>query len=106
MHRPGRLETSARPIGTVENIVPAIALKGDQADPFGQIVPGRCCDRPGRSVYIKADFSRFEEREKSEIKNKYLRREKVVGFWRKVDFRTTRSRFRPKWLLRNLLCSR
>ncbi|KAI0520574.1 hypothetical protein KFK09_008050 [Dendrobium nobile] len=34
MHRPGRLETSARPIGTVENIVPAIALKGDQADPF------------------------------------------------------------------------
>ncbi|KAI0497372.1 hypothetical protein KFK09_020595 [Dendrobium nobile] len=66
MHRPGRLETSARPIGTVENIVPAIALKGDQADPFGQIVPGRCCDRPGRSVYYKADFSRFEEREKSE----------------------------------------
>ncbi|KAI0502626.1 hypothetical protein KFK09_017581 [Dendrobium nobile] len=59
MHRPGRLETSARPIGTIENIVHAIALNGDQADPFGRIVPGRCCDRPGRYVYYKADFKSF-----------------------------------------------
>ncbi|KAI0500013.1 hypothetical protein KFK09_018221 [Dendrobium nobile] len=78
----GRLETSARPIGTVENIVPAIALKGDQADLFGQIVPGRCCDRPGDLCSIRLISVVLKREKNQKLKIKYLRREKVVGFWR------------------------